>query len=163
MAPQVTCECGTCAKCKRRVYMRQWYAQNREKVGGWVKRYRDDHPDRLRAYENTRNQKFERIVASRKRKRGSDRSAQSRYAVNHPEEVRNSKAGWKDRNPEKVRAHALLAYYIRTGRITREPCEVCGDPRSEGHHADYSRVLEVRWLCRKHHAREHWLPDMSVS
>jgi hypothetical protein len=35
------------------------------------------------------------------------------------------------------------------------PCVVCGDPKSESHHEDYSRQLDVIWFCRRHHAEHH--------
>jgi hypothetical protein len=35
------------------------------------------------------------------------------------------------------------------------PCVVCGNPKTDGHHEDYSKVLDVVWLCRKHHMERH--------
>jgi hypothetical protein len=32
MGRPASCLCGECAKCKRRIYMRDWYAKNRERV-----------------------------------------------------------------------------------------------------------------------------------
>lgn len=55
------------------------------------------------------------------------------------------------RNPEKVRARDAVANAIRRGKLSRLPCEVCGEVKSEAHHGDYSKPLEVRWLCRPHH------------
>ena len=55
----------------------------------------------------------------------------------------------------KRRARTALNNAIRAGRIGREVCEVCGDPETHGHHHDYTRPLEVRWLCREHHGHEH--------
>ena len=49
----------------------------------------------------------------------------------------------------------LTSYYVKTGRIVRKPCEVCGNERSQAHHEDYAKPLEVRWLCQKHHQAEH--------
>lgn len=46
---------------------------------------------------------------------------------------------------------------IRNGLITKQPCEECGDEKSEAHHDDYAKPLEVRWLCRTHHRRWHAL------
>jgi hypothetical protein len=46
---------------------------------------------------------------------------------------------------------------IREGALTRKTCEVCGDPKSEGHHEDYSKPLDVVWLCRWHHTLAHGL------
>lgn len=45
--------------------------------------------------------------------------------------------------------------YVKRGLVKKGPCEVCGDPKVEGHHADYSKPLEVRWLCAVHHGETH--------
>ena len=44
---------------------------------------------------------------------------------------------------------------IRAGRLVRQPCEVCNNPKSIAHHEDYNKPLDVRWLCGKHHAEVH--------
>lgn len=54
------------------------------------------------------------------------------------------------RNPEKNKAHCLVARAIRSGKLIRQPCEVCGE-KAQAHHDDYSKPLDVRWLCFKHH------------
>lgn len=41
--------------------------------------------------------------------------------------------------------------------LTRKPCEICGAAKSEAHHGDYSKPLDVTWLCRDHHAAWHRL------
>lgn len=41
------------------------------------------------------------------------------------------------------------------GDLVRQPCEVCGDISTHAHHEDYQRPLDVRWLCRPHHADRH--------
>lgn len=60
-----------------------------------------------------------------------------------------------ERFPERRKALQLMQSAIRHGRLFRGPCEVCGNMRVDGHHEDYSKPLEVRWLCRKHHREEH--------
>ena len=59
------------------------------------------------------------------------------------------------RNPEKATARNAISNAIRDGRLQRKPCEVCGAAKSEGHHPDYSKPLEVMWLCRTHHLEQH--------
>ena len=58
--------------------------------------------------------------------------------------------------PEKMRAKDKVKYAIKTGRLVRQQCEKCGKP-AQAHHDDYSKPLEVRWLCNKHHREEHGL------
>jgi hypothetical protein len=60
-----------------------------------------------------------------------------------------------ERDPEKESARRRVRNAVRSGKLTRSPCEVCGVAKSEGHHDDYSKPLDVRWLCRKHHDEHH--------
>lgn len=56
-------------------------------------------------------------------------------------------------DPKVARSQAQ--YAMQTGRLQRQPCEVCGFATVEAHHDDYSRPLDVRWLCRRHHSHAH--------
>jgi hypothetical protein len=64
---------------------------------------------------------------------------------------------WANSTPERRKRHLArkyLAIAISRGKMIRERCEVCGDPKTEGHHhKGYEREfwLDVRWLCKKHH------------
>lgn len=49
------------------------------------------------------------------------------------------------------KARSIAASYQRGGKLTKQPCEVCGDPDTEKHHEDYDYALDVRWLCHEHH------------
>jgi len=44
---------------------------------------------------------------------------------------------------------------FQQGRIKRLPCFVCNNPKTDAHHQDYSKPLEVFWLCREHHQEFH--------
>lgn len=73
---------------------------------------------------------------------------------------RKAKKGEYDRrhnkaNPDKHFARNMVHNYIRDGKLQRLPCQVCGCPKSEAHHTDYSKPLEVEWLCFKHHREAH--------
>jgi len=57
--------------------------------------------------------------------------------------------------PEKRIGRYATGNAIRDGRLTRQPCETCGGTPAQAHHEDYSRPLDVRWLCREHHAAHH--------
>lgn len=78
------------------------------------------------------------------------------YVVNFPGQDPNDPSRYTDDAPtyessERIRAHKIVAGAIGRGTLTRKPCEVCGDINSESHHPDYSKPLEVHWLCRAHH------------
>jgi len=64
---------------------------------------------------------------------------------------------WRANNPEAFTAQGRLRYAVRAGKVTRFPCEVCGDPKVHGHHRDYSKPLDVLWLCARHHHAAHGL------
>lgn len=55
----------------------------------------------------------------------------------------------------KNNARAYVHVYLKRGKIQRGPCEVCGNPDTQSHHDDYSKPLEIRWLCREHHLNEY--------
>jgi hypothetical protein len=70
---------------------------------------------------------------------------------------RNSVKAWQWANPEKKRAHSDVAWALKKGLLVRpDVCERCKEPGyTVGHHADYSKPLEVEWLCDRCHVRHH--------
>lgn len=62
----------------------------------------------------------------------------------------------------KDNARSYASQYLKRGIIKRQPCQSCGDPKAQMHHHDYSKPLEVEWLCRRchllHHAAERPVP-----
>lgn len=73
----------------------------------------------------------------------------------HFKEFYHYKKIQKERYPERVKARVKVETAIRSGKLTRGVCEVCGDPKVQGHHEYYNKPLEVKWLCRKHHQELH--------
>lgn len=137
---RLVCTCGTCHRCKNREYMRA---------------YRAAHPTQFKDWYETKGREFHR-------------ERQRRYREEHREQVRqhdrDTDTGVRTpRDPAKVRAQNIVQHALRRGRLKRQPCEVCGampvasDGRSlvEAHHDDYSKPLEVRWLCSIDHGKVH--------
>jgi len=52
-------------------------------------------------------------------------------------------------------ARTKLNQAVQLNKIQRLPCEHCGLAKTEGHHTDYSKPLEVIWLCKKCHTKVH--------
>lgn len=72
---------------------------------------------------------------------------------------RKAAADHAAKNPEKIKARNDMSRAIRYGKLIRQPCETCGNPKTDGHHDDYSKPLSVRWLCRIHHKEHHRLEN----
>jgi transposase-like protein len=83
------------------------------------------------------------------KKLAQGQSAQGRAASN----ARNRRH--RSRHPLRHAARRLLAQAVSAGRIEREACEVCGNGNTHGHHDDYARPLDVRWLCQRCHTQFH--------
>lgn len=62
---------------------------------------------------------------------------------------------YKIRFAPKIAAENAVWSMLLTGRIAKEPCEICGGEPADAHHDDYAKPLSVRWLCRVHHAEWH--------
>lgn len=88
----------------------------------------------------------------RERNRKEAREADKRWRRS-PEGLAWSRARYK-RDKIKVAARRAVTNAVRDGRLEKGKCERLGPDckgRVEGHHEDYSRPLEVRWLCGHHH------------
>ena len=63
---------------------------------------------------------------------------------------------YRKKYPYKYKATNIVNNAIRDGKLFKEPCEICGTTENiEGHHDDYSKPLNVRWLCSAHHKQWH--------
>lgn len=64
----------------------------------------------------------------------------------------------EERWPEKLAARRMVTNAIKVGTLKRCPCSVCGQVEMvHAHHDDYSKPLDVIWLCSKHHGERHRL------
>lgn len=83
-----------------------------------------------------------------------------RQRFNRPErkaQVAQYQTRRRQRFPEKEAARAAVGNAVRDGKIIRPAeCQGCGRiGHIEAHHPDYSKPLEVMWLCFRCHRAEH--------
>lgn len=105
---------------------REWKKKNRDIVNETHDRWRKDNREAYRAIQN--------------------RSGAKQYIKN------------KDcqEHQLKVRARQKVNNEIKAGRLIRLPCEDCGcDTGVHAHHPDYNAPLDVKWLCKPCHDKEH--------
>ncbi len=128
----------TCNKCHRLKSLDEFTKDRTRKDGHsnkckicgkeYTALYRILHPDVVSATEQRRNKSDKR------------RTLKQKY-----DKI------YRENNPEKCKAHRAVAAAIRNGHLLRKPCEVCQNLKSEAHHHDYSKPLDVKWLCFKCH------------
>jgi hypothetical protein len=142
---------------------------------------RQAEPERIRDRERAWREKTgdRKAITEREwEKRNPDLVAaqKKRYRQRHGEEIAKYKKEWGRRNrhltvasvkrhaaryPEKAQARNAVREAIRYGRLVKpDHCEDCDayvlDPIDlHAHHEDYSKPLDVRWLCRPCHVGVH--------
>jgi hypothetical protein len=71
---------------------------------------------------------------------------------------------YRKNTQEKVKARRLVERAVIRGDLKRSECsrksEICNS-KIEGHHFDYSKPLEVLWVCSRHHREIHNEMDLA--
>jgi hypothetical protein len=130
-----------CLKCKRELPHSEFYVRSN---GVLIGRCKECTKSDVRSRYYAKHAE----VAAYERRRSSDPERKANALRYH----RESNA----REPEKYRARTAVGNAVRDGRLFKLPCTTCGSTEDiEAHHADYSRPLDVEWLCHKHHREHH--------
>lgn len=67
----------------------------------------------------------------------------------------NARTLTQDERTSRIACYEVYRSALRIGFLRRGPCEVCGNLNTDGHHTNYQRPLDVKWLCREHHIEAH--------
>lgn len=110
-----------------------------------VNKHRKENIERIRSYDRLRGSIPHRVAAR------AEYSKTQAFTQSH----KASAERWAARHPERRKASHIVSNAVRDGRLKKLPCMCCGDANVEGHHPDYSRPLDVVWLCVKHHKEVH--------
>lgn len=169
-----------CTLCSEEKPLEDFYANRKMRDGrsSWCKActsarnsaHAKKHRDRYSAYSRRsrkkRNEENPGAESEYRRQwerenRGKTRAKASRYAKRHPEKRIEWAKAHLARHPEKARARKAVSNAVRSGTIVKpDACEDCGktfeDARKlHGHHEDYSKPLDVNWLCKDCHQARH--------
>jgi len=97
-----------------------------------VAEHREKNLEKIRAYDRERGKLPERIKLS--------------VEVNR---------AWRSEDLRRQRAHGMVSRAIKKGELKRMPCIRCGKSKTEAHHDDYDKPLDVMWLCTPCHKQRH--------
>lgn len=147
----------TCFKCLKHKPLSEFYKHSRmvdkhlnkckDCTKEDVRKHRQENLERIRAYDKLRGSMPHRVAARKE------------YAKTLEGKLAHARAHkkFKVSNPVKDKAHNAVNNAVRDGRLI--PWPVCAIPeccsRPEAHHPDYTRPLDVVWLCAKHHREAH--------
>jgi hypothetical protein len=147
-----------CFKCDAIKPLDEFYKHSQMKDGRLNKckectkkdssKHRADNLEYCRAYDRKRANLPHRLDLKKKvtqtwLKDGRHTAVTSKYRQNHP---------------EKYKAHLMVKSAINKGTIKRGTmCGHCGmkTEKIQAHHPDYSKPLEVEWLCVRCHGLVH--------
>jgi hypothetical protein len=150
-----------CSKCKKEKIHSEFHKDKRTKSGLYsackschyecLKEWRKKNPERAKELNRISNKNWRE-----KNQEKEGRRQKGRYQKRREYFLEYQK-NYSLENPEKVLAATMVRDAIKKGFIERKPCETCGNVKSHGHHDDYRKPFEVRWLCSKHHRLHHKL------
>lgn len=159
-----------------------YYQANKERVSANYKRFMEKNPDYWKKYCSTEEYRAKkglkkpykgRTPMTQEERAKRRRQYAQTYYLKHPERRKNDLEAmkrWRKNNPDyfknrmkenpeeyqKYIARQRLNNAITKGEIVRQFCEVINCKNiGEAHHDDYSKPLDVKWLCKAHHEEYH--------
>lgn len=104
----------------------------------------------------------EKVIARGKLRYAQDPSVHSEYMKVWRKSSKGRDSRYRElleqrrKFPEKYQAYLAVQRAVRAKELVKAPCSICGSERNiHAHHDDYTKPLDVIWLCRKHHQERH--------
>ena len=112
-----------------------------------VSKHRVNNLEAIREYDKKRSNELHRV------------NARKAYQKTEAGKLAKKKAmdAYHKRYPMTYAAHVIAGNAIRDGKlIPASCCSICGSTEKiEGHHDDYTKPLDIRWLCEQCHKAWH--------
>lgn len=130
------------------------YMNNRSQINEHRKNHRKENNLLINESERYYRRGYRYKNRERIRKYQSDWSKANRL------KVREASIKYANKYPERVIANSRLSDAVRYGKIKKpSSCSRCNKKSHKrhihGHHSDYSKPLDIVWLCVPCHAIEH--------
>lgn len=124
-------------KEKEKLYRKKYAEEHPTYWEEWVEKNREHSNEVQRVYHN------------------EHKDYRDRYRQQHLDIYREYAKIYRQKNQDIIRAHGKVSDMIKREKISKLCCEKCGETCTEAHHDDYSKPLEIRWLCKKCHMEWH--------
>lgn len=119
----------------------------------YTNKHRIDNIEKVRKYDRNRPNAKERVAKNSERIRRLKAENNEHYIKT----ISVPKQKWNKENRYKKNAHLKVKRNITMKDNKPCQCQLCGcnDNNLEGHHYDYSKPLDVTWLCKRCHSLAH--------
>ena len=136
-----------CRPCSKKIIKRNYYDRNTELCRQRAKDQRESDPEAYKAYLRKYYEENKDTL------REKSREYNSRFRKETNARLRE----YRKNNPLKAKARSIVSGAIRSGKLIRpSTCTSCErEVFAEAHHHDYEKPLDVIWLCKSCHWKEH--------
>jgi hypothetical protein len=143
-----------CKTCKKEKPLSSFYAHKKMADGHLnickdctkirVSNHRELNIEYIKEYDKKRANLPKRVIARKN------------YAKTEAGKKAHARAlkKYRENYHQRYATHIIFCNAVRDGKVEKLPCLICGN-EAEGHHPDYSKPLDVIWLCNKHHREAH--------
>lgn len=151
-------------KERQSIAYKKWYLKNKEKHNKRTREWywevgKKRYEPRLQLFSKIKKSFQKRILAIARpiwREQMRKRNVRNNYLKYKHKNYEMHKI-YSLRNPLKKKARTAVMNAKADGRLKQQPCSCqrfgwrC-DGRVETHHWDYSKPLDVVWVCKRHHS-----------
>ena len=146
----------TCKECQIKKPMTEYYA-HKEMADGHLNKCKSCVRSRVAIYTEN-NAEYCKQYDKQRANLPHRVEARKAYAKTEAGKLAIKKAhkNYVENYPLRKAATIIVNNAVRDGKLKKQPCFICGKS-AQAHHPDYSRPLDVIWLCVKHHNEAHAL------
>jgi|SRR5208283_420346 len=138
-------ECKECQSNYRKIYSQLF----KEHIAKVKKAY-----DQSEAGKKRKAKFMSKYYSTEKGKETIKKNSRNSYYKRKDKVIEHIK-NYQANNPLKHQVHIIVMRELRNGILIKGLCEGCGSIKVDAHHDDYSKPLDIRWLCRSHHRLWH--------